>query len=115
MKAVAMVVATVLAAAVPLLAGGHGLSQIAIINLIIIGLGACSVYVAPNVVVVAPYTKAVLAALTAAATALATVLGSGGVTAVPVTEWLQIVLAALGAVGVYAVPNVSKVLAKPAA
>ncbi len=57
-------------------------------------------YVAPNVAGAA-YTKAVLAALMAALT-LAVNLIDGGLSG---TEWLQLLIAALGAVGVYAVPN----------
>jgi hypothetical protein len=70
------------------------------INVAIAGVGACAVFAAPNVPY-SRYTKAVLAVLTAVLTFLVSAITDGVVPA----EWLQIIVIALGAVGVYAVPN----------
>jgi peptidoglycan/LPS O-acetylase OafA/YrhL len=70
------------------------------INVAIAGVGAAAVWAAPNVPG-ARYTKAILAVLTAVLTFLASAITDGLNSA----ELLQIVVIALGAVGVYAVPN----------
>jgi hypothetical protein len=94
-KMIAQVVATVLAALVPYLAVG-GLDASAWVNVAIIGVGALAVFAAPNVPG-APVTKLVLSALSAVLVLLASVI-TGGIT---LDEVLQLVLAALGALGVY--------------
>jgi len=104
-RAAIQVAAAILAAAVPLLAAGGALTQVEVVNLVIVGLGGAVVFVAPDVPG-APYTKPLLSALTAAAMLLQTFLQVHGmVQHVTPAEWIQIVLAALGAAGVLAVPN----------
>lgn len=99
-KFFAAVVATVLAAISAALFGDNTISNPEWVNIAIAGVGACAVFAAPNVPGAA-YTKTVLAVLTAVLTVLASVI-LGGVTT---TEWIQIALAGLGALGVYSVPN----------
>jgi len=98
-KAVAAVVATVLTAVVAALGGG--ISPNEWVNIAIAGVGAASVFAAPNVPG-AQYTKTILAVLAAVLTFLASLALGGGLSQADV---LQIVIVALGALGVYAVPN----------
>ena len=70
------------------------------VNIAIAGAGAAAVFAAPNVPG-AQYTKAALAALSAGLIALASSI-DGGLTA---SKIIQVVIAAAGAVGVYAIPN----------
>jgi hypothetical protein len=73
-----------------------------IINLVIVVLGAIGVYAVPNFPEgVAKVAKTGVAFLTAGAVALASFL-TGGVT---LSEWLQIIIAAFTAIGVYIIPN----------
>lgn len=98
-----MVLATGLTALVAALADGH-VSQPEAINILLAFLGAAVVFTAPNI----PghdYVKWVLAALTAAAMAVASFIGSGGITALTPSEWIQVVIAILGALGVGVFPN----------
>lgn len=99
-KAIAVVVATVLSGVIAALTGDATISNSEWINVAILGAGALVVFTAPNVPG-ARYTKAALAVVTAVLT-LAVNLISGGL---DVTEWLQLGMAALSALGVYAVPN----------
>jgi 2-keto-3-deoxy-6-phosphogluconate aldolase len=97
-KAGAAVVATVLTAIVAVLDGG--ISAVEWVNVAIAGVTAAAVFAAPNVPG-AKYTKSVLAVLGAVLVLLASAI-VGGVTT---TELLQLVVVALGALGVYALPN----------
>lgn len=99
-KALAAVVVTVLAAIAAALTGDNTIDATEWVNVAILAVGACGVFAAPNVPG-ARYTKAVIAVLTAALTVAASAI-VGGITSV---ELIQILLAAAGAVGVYAVPN----------
>ncbi len=73
-----------------------------ILNLVIVVLGAIGVYAVPNLPEsFAKYAKTGIAFLTAGVLAVLS-FWTGGIEA---TEWLQIVLAAFAAVGVYIVPN----------
>lgn len=99
-KFIAIVVATVLSAVAAALVGDNVISPQEWVNVAILGVGALGVFAAPNVPG-ATYTKSVLAALAAGLTVLATVI-IGGVSTV---ELIQIGLAVLGALGVFAVPN----------
>lgn len=99
-KAFVAVVITVLTAILAATTGNSAISANEWVNVAIAGVGACAVFAAPNVPG-ARYTKAVIAVLTAGLTVLASVI-LGGVT---YTEWIQIIVAAAGAVGVYAIPN----------
>lgn len=99
-KALAAVVATVLSGVIAALTGDQTISPGEWINVAIMAAGALAVFTAPNVPG-APITKAVLAVVTAVLT-LAVNLIAGGI---DMTEWLQLGMAALGALGIYAVPN----------
>jgi hypothetical protein len=99
-KALAAVVATVLSGVIAALAGDAVIDLQEWVNVAILAAGALAVFTAPNVPG-ARYTKSALAVITAVLT-LAVNLIAGGL---DVTEWLQLGMAALGALGVYAVPN----------
>ncbi len=100
-KAIAAVVATVLSAVVAALFGDEFVSSVEWVNIAIAGVGAAAVFAAPNVPGAA-YTKAIIAVLTAVLTLLASLLLVGPL---GVSEWLQLGVVALAALGVYAVPN----------
>lgn len=99
-KAIIGVVVTVLSAVGASLTGDNVVSPNEWVNVAIAGVTAAGVFAAPNVPG-AKYTKAVLAVLGAVLTALSSSI-IGGVTA---TEAIQIVVAAAGALGVYAKAN----------
>lgn len=99
-KALAAVVATVMSGVIAALTGDAVISPTEWINVAILAAGALAVFTAPNVPG-ATVTKAVLAVITAVLT-LAVNLIVGGI---DMTEWLQLGMAALGALGIYAVPN----------
>lgn len=99
-KALAAVVATVLSGVVAALTGDNAVSAQEWVNVAILAAGAMSIFAAPNVPG-APVTKAVLAVVTAVLTLAVNLLAGG----LDVSEWLQLGVAALGALGVYAVPN----------
>ena len=99
-KFVAIVIATVLSAVSAALVGDNVISPQEWVNVAILGVGALGVFAAPNVPG-ANYTKSILAVLTAVLTVLSSVIIGG----VGTTEIIQIILAGLGAVGVYALPN----------
>lgn len=99
-KAILAVVATILSALVAALSGDNSISDIELINVAIIAVGSLAVFAAPNVPG-ARYTKSVLAVLTAVLTLLVNLIVDG----VTVSEWIQLGVAALGALGIYAVPN----------
>jgi len=70
------------------------------INVGIAAAGAAAVFAAPNVPG-ARYTKAVLAVITAVLTFFVTAVTDG----ISAAEWMQVLVIAAGAIGVYAVPN----------
>jgi hypothetical protein len=73
-----------------------------ILNLVVVVLGAIGVYAVPNLPEgTAKYAKTGIAFLTAAVIAALSFLTGGIVT----SEWLQIIIAAFTAIGVYIVPN----------
>lgn len=98
-KMLAMVAATVAAAAVAALSD-NTITTKEWINLAVAGVGAAAVFAGPNVPG-ARYTKAVLAALSAGLMALLSTI-DGGLTT---SAFLQVAIAVAGALGVYAVPN----------
>jgi hypothetical protein len=100
-KAFAAVVATILSAVVAALTGDGQIDAVEWVNVAILAVGSASVFAAPNVPGAA-FTKTVLAVLTAALTLLTSIV-TDGITA---TEWMQLALAALAAMGVYAAPYV---------
>ncbi len=97
-KTIVQVVITILVALAAVWDGGVLASEW--INVAIVGAGALSVFTAPNVPGAA-YTKTILSAITAGLVVLASVITGGLV----FPELIQILLAAAGAVGVYALPN----------
>lgn len=99
-KSIIAVVVAILSAVGAALTGDEVISNPEWVNIAIAGVTAAAVFTAPNVPG-ARYTKAILAALGAALV----VLASGILGGVTYTEWVQIVLAALGAVGVAAKAN----------
>lgn len=98
-KALAALLATILSGVVAAMTDGH-VTTSEWINVAIAGVGVAAVWAGPNVPG-ARYTKAILAVLTAALTFLASAISDGVTTA----EWLQVALAALAALGVWATPN----------
>lgn len=109
-KMAAQVVATIVAAIIPLLMEGGYPDAQAWVNVAIVGVGACAVFVGPNV----PYanvTKTVLSVLAAVLVLLNNVIPGGVSTA----EWLQLLVAGLGALGVYVLPNAAAATQPPAA
>jgi hypothetical protein len=100
-KAFAMVLFTIISAIVAALTDDV-VTTAEWINIAILGFGAAQVFTAPNVPY-SKYTKTILAALTAAATALVSFLTNGVSTA----EWLQVLVAVGAAVGVYVAPRSS--------
>lgn len=98
-KFVAAIVATVVSALIAAMTDDH-VSVVEWVNVAIAGVGACAVFAAPNVPG-SRYTKAILAVLTAVLTLLVSLI-TGGLTP---AEVLQLIIAGLGAVGVYAIPN----------
>jgi peptidoglycan/LPS O-acetylase OafA/YrhL len=102
-KALAAVAATILSGVVAALTGDNFISDVEWINVGILAVGACAVFAAPNVPG-SRYTKLVLAVLSAVLVLLVNLIVDG----VTVSEWLQLGVAALGALGVFAVPNSSE-------
>lgn len=99
-KFFAIVIATVLSGVSAALLGDSVISPSEWVNIAILAVGALGVFAAPNVPGAA-YTKSILAVLAAVLTVLTSVI-IGGVSS---TEIIQIVLAGMGALGVYATPN----------
>lgn len=98
-KAFAAVVATILSGIAAASTDGV-LTGTEKINIAIIAIGACGVFAAPNVPG-ARYTKSIIAVLTAVLTLLASQISDG----LSGAELVQLAIAGLGALGVYAVPN----------
>ena len=99
-KAGAQVVATILAGVAGALTGDQVIDTTEWINVAILGVGALMVFTGPNVPG-ARATKAVLAVLAAVLVLAVNLIADG----IDMSEWIQLGLAALGALGVYAVPN----------
>jgi FtsH-binding integral membrane protein len=99
LKSALMVLAAALGALVAALSDNR-LTQPEIINVVLAVLGAAVVFTAPNIPD-AMYVKWALAALTAAATAVATFLGAdGSIAQITASQWLQVALAVLAAIGI---------------
>lgn len=98
-KAITQVVVTILVALAAVWTGG--VTPLEWVNVAIVGVTALNVFAAPNVPGAA-YTKGILSAAGAGLVVLASAITGGGVT---FPEIVQIVVAALGAVGVFALPN----------
>lgn len=97
-KAIVQVVVTILVALAAVWTGG--VTNMELVNVAIVGAGALGVFTAPNVPGAA-YTKGILAAITAGLVVLASAITGG----VAFPELVQIIVAAAGAVGVFALPN----------
>lgn len=91
---------TVVTGIVTSMTGDQVISNVEWVNIAIMGVGACAVFAAPNVPG-AMYTKSILAVLSAVLVFLTSAITDG----VSPTEWLQIIIIAAGALGIYAVPN----------
>lgn len=101
-KAVAQAVATVLAGLVPFLVDGH-LSSVEVVNLFLLAFGVIGVAVVPNLNAgAAKYAKGIVAVGVAVLTLLSSFLIDG--TGIGASQWVQFGIAALGAVGVIALP-----------
>lgn len=94
------VIATIISGVVVSMSGDEIISNVEWINIAISGVGACAVFAAPNVPG-AMYTKSILAVLTACLTLIASFISDG----LSTSEWLQVAIAGMGALGVWAVPN----------
>ncbi len=106
---VAVIGAVLVAVAGVLPVSGH-LTQAVVLNIVIVGIGALKVFLAPNVGGPGWFSggsiKTVLAVLTAAMVALNTFLAAGGsLGAITPAEWLQVAFAAIAALGVGAFRN----------
>lgn len=99
-KSVLAIVVAGISAAIVALTGDNAFSNVELINIAIAVVTAAAVFTGPNVPGAA-VTKMVLAVLGAVLT-LAVNLIVGGLS---LSEWLQLAVAAAGAIGVYAVPN----------
>lgn len=98
-KAVAQVLATVLAALVPLLSAGS-ISPSEFFSVVLIGVSAVGVGLVPNLNAgVAKYAKGAVAVATAILTLLVSFVADGSYV-ISGAEWAQIAIAALGALGV---------------
>lgn len=103
LKFFAQVAATVLAALAPSFAGDNHVSVNEAVNVLILVLGSVAVIGAGNLPAgVWKYTKLIVAAATAGAVVLQSALLTEGVST---TEWFQITLAILGALGVGVAPG----------
>ena len=98
-KTIAMLAATVASAIIAALTSGIGIDSTEWVNIAIALVTALGVFAAPNVPG-APVTKAILAFLGAVLTLLVNLIAGG----VDTAEWLQLLVAGLGAIGVYAAP-----------
>lgn len=101
LKFLAAVVLTVLVAIVGFLSKGP-MTNLDWINVAIVGVGALAIFAAPNVPG-AEYTKTILAVLAAVLTALHTFIASG--VSLSTSQILQIVIVAIGAIGIHVVPS----------
>jgi hypothetical protein len=99
-KVWAQTIATILAGAIPFFSSNAGLTGVALVNFLLMALNAVNVGVAPNLTGgVAKYAKAFIAVGTAVGTLLVSLFADGSY-ALNTTEWIQVILAALGALGV---------------
>lgn len=94
------VAAAIVMAVVASMQGDNSVSSVEWVNVAIVGIGAAGVFAAPNIRG-AKYTKFILSALAAISAVLASALTNG----LQLVEIWQMAVAALGAVGVYVIPN----------
>ena len=108
LKAIVALVTAVLGVVVTALTDDV-ITQVEIIGILIALLTAVGVYVFPNIKDqhVLAWTKAVVAIVGTALQTLNVIVGSAGdISGVSTSEWLLVILSALGALGVGIVPNV---------
>lgn len=99
-KVWSQVLATILAGAIPFFSNNAGLTGVALVNFLLMALAAINVGVAGNLTgTVGKYAKGFIAIGTAVGTLLVSLFADGSY-ALNTTEWIQLILAALGAVGV---------------
>lgn len=101
MKAIWQLIGAILVALTPLVIGDHHLSTIEWINILLVGLGAATVYIAGNLPS-GPWqlTKAIMSAIQAGAVVLVSAFTDGGLSS---TEWVQSGIAVLSVWAVYQV------------
>lgn len=100
LKFIAQLAATVFASVAPALLGDNHITVNEGANILILALGAVGVLGAGDLPAgVWAHTKSIVGAATAAAVVLQSALLTDGVSP---TEWVQIAIAALGAVGIFA-------------
>lgn len=98
-KAWAQVLATVLAGLIPFIADNH-LNGVELVNTLLLAFSAIAVAIVPNLTDgVAKYAKGAVAVGTAVLTLLVSLFADGSY-ALNSSEWLQLGIAALGALGV---------------
>jgi hypothetical protein len=99
-KVWAQTLATILAGAIPFFSNNDGLTGVALVNFLLMALAAINVGVAGNLTgTVGKYAKAFIAVGTAVGTLLVSLFADHSY-ALSTTEWIQVILAALGALGV---------------
>ena len=115
-KSVAQIIAAVLTVLVAALTDGQ-ISPAEFINIIVGFAAAVLVFWVPNLASgPARYWKAIIGWISAAGSALVLVLAPGvGFGAVSLSDWLTVVLAGLGALGIGIIPNAPKVVLAAAA
>lgn len=102
-KAWAQAAATVLAGLIPFLVDNQ-LNGVELINTLLLLLSAVTVYVVPNLTAsVGKYAKGIVAVGTAVATLLVSLFADGSY-ALDTAEWIQLIIAGLGALGVVGLP-----------
>jgi len=102
-KAWAQALATVLAGLIPFLADSH-LNGVELVNTFLLGFSAVAVGIVPNLTGgIAKYAKGIVAVGTAVLTLLVSLFADGSY-ALNSSEWLQLGIAALGALGVVGLP-----------
>lgn len=94
------ILVTVLLAVIAALAGDNVISSVEWINVAIVGVGAAAVFTGPNIPGAAA-TKSILSVLAAVLVILTSAITDG----IQSVEIMQMVVAALGALGVYVIPN----------
>jgi hypothetical protein len=100
-KSIAAVLTAILAAVIPALYTDGPLGWAGWVNVVILACGAVHVYNSANLPGSWDYAKLIAAVVSAAAVALSSALSDG----VTRGEWIQVAIAALGALVVWRVPN----------
>lgn len=96
----AQTLATILAGAIPFFSNNETLTGVALVNFLLMVISAINVGIVPNLTGgVAKYAKGIIAVATAVGTLLVSLFADHSY-ALNTTEWIQLILAALGALGV---------------